>query len=58
MAVVPRLVVRRGAMAFCGWMAGVSSEFWYVRTRGAKLETKACGLSVLDREKADMVSTV
>jgi hypothetical protein len=58
MAVVPRLVVRRGARAFGGWMAGVSSEFWYVRTRGAKLETKACGLSVLDKEKADMMSLV
>lgn len=58
MAVVPRFVVRRGGMAFCGCMAGVKSEFWYVRTRGAKLETKACGLSVLDREKADMMSLV
>lgn len=58
MAVVPRFVVRKGAMAFCGCSAGVSSEFWYVRTRGAKLDTKACGLSVLDNEKADMVSLV
>jgi hypothetical protein len=52
-------VVRKDeAMTFGGWMAGVSSEFWYVRTRGAKLETKACGLSVLDKEKADMMSLV